>query len=55
MVLWILAELAFMTGDAVVVGLSITDVGLCKELLTWPAAGTGFNPYVQSGSGDERD
>ena len=39
--------------DFVVAGLTVLDVGLCKELLDWPLAETGFNPYVQTGSGDE--
>ena len=39
------------TNDVVVAGLDVLDVGLCKELLNWPAA--GFNPYVQTGSGAE--
>ena len=42
----------FYAADTVVfAGLDIFDAGLCKELLSW--RGTGFNPYVQTGSGDE--
>ena len=44
----------FYADDEIVfAGLDILDAGLCKALLSWPAAGTGFNPYDQSGSGDE--
>ena len=40
------------SNDFVLAGLGIYDVSLCKELLKWPAAVIGFNPYVQRGSGD---
>ena len=36
----------YRSWDFVVAGLDVLDVGLCKELLNWPLAGTGYNPYV---------
>ena len=42
----------FYNDDDVIAGVTIYDAGLCKELLGW-TAGTGFNSYVRSGSGDE--
>ena len=43
----------FHDSDTFVInGLGIFAPGLCKETLSW-TSGYGFNPFEQSGSGDE--